>query len=370
MFAQMLQLQKLTQLQAQGRYDEMLAVFDEMLASNPNQGLAWHGRGTLLLQRGRIHEAGQAFTEAVRVGGPGTDQSVTSLASCWRQCFQPENALVVLEMALQQPGISQENRQHWHFGRFQAYLQFNQPERALEALQDFREAQGPTTWMVQLFEAEALARLGRLSEARALLGELPEEARALGQALEEVLERPVVTGHLGLVEWAHRRVAGAPLELFEVLNHPTTVHAQRHLGTLIDVGPAGPGRHMLVLQANPEQPWVRLLSQGRSKGSELMLSLPKEGWSPWAECLQEWLTRELTAGQILSHPALPAPYRAILVAPSPSVSEEFHRNGPVRFLAGLPLLEQDQSWLRGKDWKDLLNHWKAIDRNDFANPGG
>lgn len=367
--------QKLARLQAEGRRDEMLALLDEMLAAKPQQGAPWHARGSLLLEMGRVQEAGESFTQAATWGGPGTEESALMLAACWRQCFRPEKALEVLEQALVQPEMSAQRTRQIEFAQVQAYLQAGQPDRALERLEHFLSQGGPDSPMVQLFRVEALARSGQLQQARQLLQSLPEQVADLRQALMSVLEREVMPGNPGLVDWASKAVAGVPLAYFEVLNHPVTIHAQRYLGPVIDLLEPKSGSKILVIQPDSRVPSLRLLTLtlARPAAVELMFTVPAESLTFCADQLAQRLEfkDEFQQGQLL--PGASAPYVAYLLFPPATAASEFwilmRNHEPVtRFLALYPLYPDEADLVQQSGWESLIRRFESAGVSDVLDP--
>jgi hypothetical protein len=372
-------LKQMDQWQAEGRHDLLVPLFDEWLQCSPQLGVIWQGRGMSLLQLGRLQEAAASFEQARDRGGPGTESAPLMWADCLRQLARPEEAAALLEQELAGCRGSETFLRQMEVAQVQAYLQAGQAAAALATLQHYLYQGGPETPMIRLFQVEALARSGRLSEARPLLLALDdEEVAGVRHAMLGILEMPLVDGHPGLVDLACKLAQGVDPHILQHLNHVQTVHVQRHLGPVLEIWAAPESdTALLVLQPHSTCPAVRLVTRGLSAGTgvELMLCVPCEEWRNWAPELVRLAQRcgedrrPLQSGQILPDGLL-KPFAGVLLYPSISVSDSFYflQEGACRtaFLALYPLYCEEIRFLESAALEDLLACWERHGIGELA----
>lgn len=380
---------QMEQLQADGRHDQLVPLFEELLQISPRLGLAWHGRGVSLLELRLPQEAAASFEQAHQCGGSGTEQSLLMLTACLRQLARPEEAIALLDGALVQPGLSGEMARQLEFAKVQACLQAGQSKTALATLDHYLAQGGPDAPMVQLFRAEALARSGQPAQACQLLQGMEEE-KELRDALLSVLDETPVVGHPGLLDMAAKWVDGVDRTTLARLNHPVTVHVQRHLGPLLDVLLDPSGVALLVVQPSLRCPAVRLVTLGMSdrpqSGSgepiwgELMLTAPSHEWREWVPLLLKlahypfqnntFLWRGTTVDNQGLAPA--SDYAGFLVFPSVSVEESFYfLHQPAKrtgFLSVYPLYREELDFYRSASLEALLERLEMAKISDLVLP--
>ncbi|MBT9589277.1 suppressor of fused domain protein [bacterium] len=232
-----------------------------------------------------------------------------------------------------------------------------------------------------------LARASRRGQ-RLLLQGMEEEA--LRDALLSLLDETPVVGHPGLLDMAAKLVDGVDRPTLARLNHPVTIHVQRHLGPLLDVLLDPSGVALLVVQPSLRCPAVRLVTLGMSdrpqSGSgepiwgELMLAVPSDQWRVWVPLLLKLAhypflhNTFLWSGHTLeNHGLAPASdYAGFLVFPSISVDESFHfLHEPDKrtvFLSVYPLYSEELDFYRSSSLEALLERLEMAQISDLVLP--
>ena len=376
----MRRLKQMEQLQLEGRHQQLIPLYEELLGIQPGLGLAWHGRGMSLLELGFPEEAAASFQQARQCGGPGTEAAALMEATCLRQLVKPDLAVQLLEEARRQPGVGPDMLRQLEFAQVQAHLQAAQPAQALNTLDHYLAQGGPDTDIVRHFRVEALARSGQHPEARRCLAQMPHSD--LGRAMQEILKEKLIWGHPGLVDLASKRAHGVDPQQLAWLNDPIAVHVQRHLGPLQEIV-AQPPCSVLVIRPGRRGAPARLVSHGISEQEqpgprrcEMMIAVPPEcrAWVPLLGQLAAYPRDHqiyLERGAMVPFQGGPQHgYAGFLVFPSISVAGSFYvlqtPTQRIEFLSVYPLYPEELAWAQSAGLEALLAALEQHQIGDFT----
>ena len=104
---------KASALSRAARYDESIQLYEELIQRAPRDATLWTGYGHALKTIGRFTDGERAMRNAIEIA-PSSGVAWWNLSNLKLTRFS-RNDLLAMENALQQPGLSTEDRYHLHF---------------------------------------------------------------------------------------------------------------------------------------------------------------------------------------------------------------------------------------------------------------
>lgn len=182
------QLQSAVALHRQGRLKEALALYNQILNTQPGQPDALHLSGLCLFQLGQV-KPGLARLEAAVAARPEAIDYLRNLAQAYKQASQPEKAEDALQKLLD---LAPEDRQAL-YGLAELAMQASAFDQALELCAKLRQIEGDSPALINA-EATTLIRAGWAQDG---LNHLSRLANSL--SADDLYQKAVAEADLGQV---------------------------------------------------------------------------------------------------------------------------------------------------------------------------